>query len=377
MVSSEFDRRRKAGAHKGALMTTTRTPSRLSLLSGGTRSRQEDGRAGIVWGMMLAALFLALWTPRRAAAQTATSSTQPAAPSPTGWTGFIQTQYGAASFYNVITVDADLGYRLTDHLTVDAGVPVIWTRNSYSPVVSHYYYWSTLIGEPYLDARYSSTYKEFNYTSVLTGTIPIGNQNKTYTTGRVGVDWFNHVDDPIGNFTPFLNFGASNGSVNQFIIPRPYNSARPYQTLGLMGTVEAGLDYKLNQGHIRGAKIGASYYALIPGGPQKIYSRLVFPYSVLAGDGEHLRYYDSNFESTIGKYGSSLVVGGVYGVSARKGISSIDRDNGYSLWLDLTRWHPLDVQIGYTRSVHYTLDVYTVNITFDAQNVIRSILPHH
>jgi hypothetical protein len=181
----------------------------------------------------------------------------------------------------------------------------------------------------------------------------------------------------MGSLTPFLNFGASNGSVNQFIIPRPFNTARPYQTLGFMGDVEGGFDYKINRGHIHDLKIGASYYLLIPGGPQKIYSRLVIPYSVLAGDGEHLRYYDSNFESTVGRLGSSLIVGGVYGVSARKGVSSIDRDNGYSLWLDITRWHPLDVQMAYTHSVHYALDVYTVTLTFDAQNVIRSILPHH
>jgi len=35
------------------------------------------------------------------------------------------------------------------------------------------------------------------------------------------------------------------------------------------------------------------------------------------------------------------------------------------------------MQIAYTRSVHYALDVYTVTFTFDAQNVIRSIMPHH
>jgi hypothetical protein len=322
------------------------------------------------------ALGFALWTPSGADAQTATAAAQ-AAPSPTGWTGFVQTQYGAASFYNVIIANVDLGYSLTDHLTVDAGLPVIWTRNSYSPVIDHDYYWSTLLGEPYLDARYSSTYKELKYTSVLTGTIPAGNQDKTYVTGRVGVDWFNHVEDPMGSLTPFVNFGASNGAVNQFIMPRPYNTARPFQTLGFLGDIEAGADYKINRKHVHDVKVGASYYVLVPGGPQKIYSRLVFPYSVLAGDGRHLRYYDSTFESTVGKYGSSLIVSGVYGVNPSKGVSSISRDNGYSTWLDITRWHPLDVQIAYTRSVHYALDVYTVTLTFDAQNMIRSLMPHH
>lgn len=331
-------------------------------------------------GVALAAvLFVALWMPAWAKAQTApaatTSAPANAAPSPTGWTGFEELQYGATSLGNVIIADTDLGYSLTDHLTVDVGLPVIWTRNPFSPVIGHDYYWSTLIGEPYLDMRYSGTYKEVNYTSVLTGTIPAGNEDKTYVTGRVGVDWFNHVEDPMGSLTPFINFGASNGAINQFIIPRPFNEARPYETLGLMGDAEAGVDYKINWRRVHDVKIGASYYALIPGGPQKVFSRLVFPYSVLAGDGQHHRYFDSNFETTVGTYGSSAIVQYVYGVSPG-GISSVDKDNGFSGWVDITHWHPIDVQIGYTRSVHYLLDMYTVNITFDARNVIRSLMPH-
>src|SRR5215472_9654117 len=253
-VGWETDGRCRAGA-RGASLATSQTPGTLNPPPDRNRRYQERAKLCIKSAIMpMVVLLLTLLVPSASEAQTA--STPAAAPSPTGWTGFLQVQYGAASFYNVITTDVDLGYRLTDHITVDAGLPVIWTRNSYSPVVDHDYYWSTLLGEPYLDGRYSSTYKEFNYTSVLTATIPVGNQDKTYTTGRVGVDWFNHVDDPMGNFTPFLNFGASNGSVNQFIIPRPYNSARPYQTLGLMGPARAEVENSLNKGLIRGTKLG-------------------------------------------------------------------------------------------------------------------------
>lgn len=344
---------------------------------GGSRlARPTRLRASLSWGALVGlALAMVLWTPHWAEAQNVTTATK-AAPSPTGWTGFEEVQYGATSLGNVIIADTDLGYSLTDHLTADVGLPVIWTRNPFSPVIDHDYYWSTLIGEPYLDLRYTGTYKGAAYTSVLTGTIPVGNEDKTYVTGRVGVDWFNHVEDPMGNLTPFINFGASNGTVNQFIIPRPFNEARPYETLGLMGDVEVGADYKIERGRIHNVKIGASYYALIPGGPQKVFSRLVFPYSVLAGDGQHHRYFDSTFETTVGPQGSSAIVQGVYGVSV-KGISSIDKDNGFSGWLDITRWHPVDIQLGYTRSVHYLLDMYTVTLTFDATNVIRSLMPHH
>lgn len=324
--------------------------------------------------VLAGALFAALLPVPWADAQTAAPAAKPA-PSPTGWTGFEELQYSATSLDSIIIEDTDIGYNLTDHFTVDVGLPVIWSRAPFSPVINRDYYWSTLLGEPYVDVRYSGTYKGANYTSVLTGTIPAGNEDKTFVTGRVGVDWFNHVEEPMGALTPFVNFGASNGVVNQFVIPRPFNEARPYQTLGLMGDVEAGAEYKISRFHMHDMKIGASYYALIPGGPQKVFSRLVFPYSVLAGDGQHHRYFDSTFETTVGPNGSSAVVGGVFGVNTH-GISTIDRDNGFSGWLDITRWHPIDVQIGYTRSVHYLLDMYTVTITYNARDLLRSLVPH-
>lgn len=328
-------------------------------------------------GRMLAlvlGLLMALCLPAYAQESTTDQSAAPPAPppSPLGFTGFLQVQYGATSLGNVIITDADLGYQVTDHLSGDIGLPVIWTRNPFSPVTGHDYYWSTLLGEPYVDIKYSSNYKEYNYTSILTGTIPVGNEDSTFTTGRVGVDWFNHIDEHMGNITPFLNFGASNGTLNRFIMPRPYSEARPYETLGVMGDAEAGFEYKLKQQAARGASIGGSYYILVPGGPQKVFSRYVFPFSVLEGDGQHHRYFDSTFETNA----TVAVIGGLAYSPPPKGLSTIDRDNGFSVWLDIPHWHPVDVQLSYTRSVRYLLDMYTVTINFDGKNLIRSLMPH-
>ena len=319
----------------------------------------------------LPGLALAQTSPAASGASTPSSA---AVPSPLGWTGFEEVQYGAqpALGGNIIIEDTDLGYALTDHLTVDVGLPVIWSRSPFSPVINHDYYWSALLGEPYFDARYSNTYHaEIKYTSVLTATLPVGNEDKVFATGRVGVDWFNHVEEPLGKVTGFVNFGASNGAINRFIMPRPYSEARPYETLGLLGDAEAGAEYRINAFHVKNVGIGGSYYVLIPGGPQKVYSRYVFPYSVLAGDGQHHRYYYSTFETT----GTSAVVGGVYGVPTG-GLAAVDRDNGFSGWIDLPRWHSLDFQLSYTRSVHYLTDTYGLTITFDGQDLIRSLMPH-
>lgn len=283
-----------------------------------------------------------------------TISPPPAPPSPTGWLAFEQLQYEASSLGNVIIADTDLGYGFTDHLSGDVGVPVIFSRSPFSPVIDHDYYWSVLLGEPYVDVKYTDVYHDINYTSILTGTIPARNEDRVFTTGRFGVDWFNHMDEQVGPITPFLNIEASNGAVNRFVMPRPFEEARPYQTLGFLADAEAGFESKLDNRFVKGVKIGASAYLLAPAGPQKVFSRFVFPYSSLAGDGHHSRYFDSAFETT--------------------GLSAIARDNGFSAWVEINRWRNLDIQLGYTRSVHYDLDIYTLMFNFDARDVVRQLL---
>ncbi|HEV2381741.1 MAG TPA: hypothetical protein VG206_18385 [Terriglobia bacterium] len=290
---------------------------------------------------------------------------------PTGWLGFEQLQYGVSALGNVIIEDTDIGYGVTEHLSGDIGLPVIFTRSPFSPVLSHDYYWSALLGEPYIDVKYTNTYHDFNYTSVLTGTIPASGEDKIYSTGRFGVDLFNHIEEPFGNYTPFLNIGFSNGAVNRFVMPRPYATARPYQTLGFLADAEAGLQYRFSKGRLRGVSVAVSAYGLEPAGAQKVYSRLVFPYSDLAGDGHHDRFFDSTFETT-----SNWVIIDQTLQPTVIPNSKLSRDNGFSGTVDITRWHNLDVQLAYTRSMHYDLDVYTATFTFDARELLRSVVPH-
>lgn len=290
-----------------------------------------------------------------APSSSATSATQstPANAPPTGFTGFIQTQDSANLVGTVLMFDADMGYGLSDHLSADIGVPVIFSRNPFPPVTNHDYYWSVLLGEPYLDVKYMGIYHNVNYTSVLTGTGPVANEDKIFTTGRFGVDWFNHLDEQIGSVSPFLNIEASNGAVNRFIMPRPFEEARMYQSLGLLGDAEVGFEYKVNNHFVRGVNIGASAYLQTGGGPQKMFSRLVFPYSSLAGDGDHERAWDSSFET--------------------KGTSTLTRDNGWSVWADLNPLPNLNVQLAYTRSVHYDMDIYSAVFNFDASQWVKAL----
>jgi hypothetical protein len=266
-------------------------------------------------------------------------------------------------------LDIDAGYVFSDHISADVGVPLVLTRSPFSPVLNRDYYWSGALGEPYVDVRYTRSLKsEATLTSILTGTIPVGNEEVTFTTGRAGVDWFNHIEEKWGLLTPFVNIEASNGAVNRFVMPRPFEEARPFESLGFLSDFEAGSSLKLPW-LLKGASLGASAYAVVPVGPQKIFSRLVLPYSALGdlseGSLHHYRLWDQTFETT--GYAGACPECGV--PKDTKGV----RDNGYSGWLDVARFQPFDLQLGYTHSVHYGLDTYTVTLTFDGRNLVKKI----
>jgi hypothetical protein len=341
-----------------------------AVCSGFRRPKRQPLAGHLCLVIFVAAVFmpciLRAQTGSGSAAQTSAQSNTPSQPqaesqpSPPRVLGFVEAQGGYSHLGIVGILDFDLGFRFNDHITGDIGLPLILTRSPFSPVLDRDYYWSGGMGEPYVDIRYTRPLRHSGatLTSILTGTVPFGNQSTTFTTGRFGVDWFNHIEGKWGSVTPFLNFGASNGAVNRFIMPRPYTEALPYQSLGFLSDFEAGGEVPLSapKFHIKGLSLGASAYALVPAGPQKVFSRFVLPHSTLAGSSNHNRYFYSTYETV--------------------GHPAISRDNGYSGWLDVTRFRRFGIQLGYTHSEHYALDTYTVTLTFHAGSLIKTITGH-
>jgi hypothetical protein len=284
---------------------------------------------------------------------------------------FMQLQTSYSSLGIVGALDIDAGYKLTDHIAADIGAPLLLTRSPFSPVLDRDYYWSGALGEPYVDVRYNRSIFHADFTSILTGTLPFGNEEETFITGRVGVDWFNHIETKWGLLRPFLNLEASNGMVTRFVMPRPFEEALPYETLGLMTDYEAGAEIQLPS-LLKKFSIGGSAYAMVPIGPQKVFSRLVLPYSALGdyskGSINHHRFFDQTFETT-----------GYPGACPECGppSSHLDRDNGFSGWVGVPSFHvlslPFALQLGYTHSEHYALNTYTLSLTFDGRQLVKKI----
>jgi hypothetical protein len=268
-----------------------------------------------------------------------------------GPTAYVELQ-GARSPLGVITaLDINLGYQLTNHWSGDVGLPIYYYRSPHSLITTSDWDTDTLFGDMYLDFRYSRTLPGAKFESVFTGTAPLSGSTRVFSTGRFGADWFNHLEPKksLMGVTPFVNFGAGTQTAGRYYMPRPYSIGRPYQTLGFMGDFEGGLGYRF----LKDYQIGGSFYALVPGGPQKMYSRIVVPGSAVVGDGHHYRYFDSAFE-TIGP-------------------STIARDNGYSAWAEIKHFKHVDIQLGYTRSVHYHYDSASVSIKLDGTELMRQI----
>ena len=279
---------------------------------------------------------------------------------PTGLTGFVQVQGTSTPLGLVMSLDANIGYNLTPHFGADVGLPVFLVRSPFSPYANRDWTWSALWGDPYIDLRYTTNRSRVKFVSVLTGTIPASSPERILTTGRFGVDWFNHVEGKFKGFMPFVNFGVANGTVNRYYMPRPYSMARPYQTLGFIADFEGGAHFQIRPGF----KIGASAYALVPGGPQTVFSRLVAPGSSVVGDYAHNRYFYHEFQTISQTYVDQDQD------KPRLG-SEIARDNGFSGWLEIGKVRSVTLLIGYTRSAHYAYDALNVGLNFNATSLIK------
>ncbi|MGH9328300.1 MAG: hypothetical protein ACRD2B_16655, partial [Terriglobia bacterium] len=256
--------------------------SRPSSSEAGLRRSKSAPQSHSPLYLLWIGIVILLGLPSVMMCQSATATATPAASDQSNSPSviaFAQYQGSKNSLGMVMTLDADVGYQFSDRFAGDIGVPLLFVRTPFSPVVNRDWFWDTAIGEPYLDMRYTRPLgKKVKLTSIITVTIPAANEDRIYSTGRFGADLFNHVEETFGNLTPFLNFGASNGAVSQFVMPRPYQEARPYESLGFLSDYEAGASYKRRKGLFKGLGVGASVYDLLPVGPQKIFSRLVLPY---------------------------------------------------------------------------------------------------
>ena len=77
--------------------------------------------------------------------------------------------------------------------------------------------------------------------------------------------------------------------------------------------------------------MGASAYGILPAGQQTVFSRVAH-----GAAPQHGRVFEGNQQTT--------------------GSADIAKDNGFSMWLNASPGRVVEVEVGFTRSMHYDLN---------------------
>ena len=273
-----------------------------------------------------------------------------------GWTSSMNFDGNVDSDQRVFDLSSRVGYNFTKHWGADIGVPFEFVSSS-SPsttagtgkgaATATSSSGSTTtnslksMGNVFADLRFNAKGNVANYSSSLVVSAPTGNKTNGISTGRVTEGWNNHVEHDFGLLTPFVEAGFGNSVMDTRLYHRPFSS------LGFVSQFTGGTTIDLSHDF----SLGASLYDVLPSGQQKLYSKLVARGSAQAvGKGNHGRAYELTAETV--------------------GTSALTRDNGDSAWVDYSPG-VLDLQIGYTHSVHYADNTFAFSTGVNLGKLMR------
>jgi len=328
-------------------MTRSRlTPVTLVTLAFLKKSRTIKPR--IIKPMMnprtvLAILLLLITTAGPVAAQT-TAAAKPNPQEEKGFTSYAEFGGSSNSDGQVYELNSSVGYNFSQHFGMDVAVPIYFVHASSSTAGG-----STSnngLGNPHVDLRLKFSNPAVNYGSVLTGWVPTADTKKGLSTGRATFDWTNRFDRSFSRLTPFAEAGIGNTIADSRLFIRPFTS------LGFNAHFQAGANFDL----WKFFSVGASAYDILPSGQQTIFSKLVKQQPGGNSNSSHGRVFENNAQTT--------------------GTAAIARDNGYSTWVDASPNRYLDMELGYTHSVHYALNTVSFSVGVNIGQLARSGARH-
>jgi hypothetical protein len=243
---------------------------------------------------------------------------------------FFEEFRGSTSNQGQFTIlDTSVGYDFNRHVGLDLGVPYYFFRATPNLVAGEKHYWDNTLGDPYADLRLTFENRVLNYATVLTASVPIA-ETGAFSTGRLGLSWFNHFDRPIGRLTPYVNVGISNGLLDTRLISQPFQIYDSFRSLGFLADGEGGMTLRVANRLI----VGGSYYTLQPSGSQKVF----------AANGIQ------NF----------LLPNGTGTAN-----SDLTHDRGYSAFIRFNPTRFMYIEPAYVHSLKFNQDAATVTVGFD------------
>jgi hypothetical protein len=230
-----------------------------------------------------------------------------------------------------------VGYNFSGHFGMDVGIPVYFVRASSTTAGTTS---TNGIGNPYLDLRVKYLNPVLNFGSILTGYAPAGDSKKGLSTGRGTFDWTNHFDRSFSSLTPFAELGIANTITDSLLFERPFT------TFGFNTHLEGGVKYAV----WKILNVGASGYDILPTGQQTVFSK------VQGGSGNpasssHKPVFLNSQQTT--------------------GTADIAHDDGFSTWIGASPGRAVDMELGFTRSIHYDLNSVSFNIGLNLGRLYR------
>jgi hypothetical protein len=249
-----------------------------------------------------------------------------------GWSfsGLFQGSANDSGF--VTKADPSLGYQWSRHVRTYAGLPFYIVKQS--SLVTPTTTTGTVglmsgIGNAYLGIEFISNNDEVNFTSTIEGTAPTGDEAKGFSTGRATVDWTNTFSHTFTSISPFASAGLANTvSDTSFFV-------RPFTTTGFVTHFDGGAKFALSPI----AEVGALAYGVNASGQQRLVSKVLNRNAATTTtqvSGKN-RFFDTT--------GQIL------------GNAQLADDYGFSAWVSVHAGSKTDLQLGYTRSGNYDLNM--------------------
>lgn len=260
----------------------------------------------------------------------AQSAPKAAAQDATGFTSYAAFGGTSNSEGQIYELTTSVGYDFSQHFGADVGVPFYFIRPSSSAGGTS----TNGLGDPFVDVRLKFLNPAVNFGSTLTGFAPLGDSKRGLSTGRGTFDWTNHFDHSFSSLKPFVDLGIGNTIVSTQMF------VRPYTTLGFNTHVQGGASYDI----WKFFSVGASAYDILPSGQQTVFSRVAH-----GAAGQHGRVFENNQQTT--------------------GSADIAKDDGFSTWVDASPGRVVDVELGFTRSMHYDLNSVSFMIGFNLKQL--------
>lgn len=229
----------------------------------------------------------------------------------------------------VMILSSSVAYHFNSHFSAGIGIPIYFDQATSTAGTTT----SSGIGNVFGTVRAAWKNRLLNYATLLTGAAPSGDTKKGLSTGHATFDWDNRIDHDISVFTPFVDAGVANSIMDTRFFQRPFTS------YGNLAHFEAGTDIDLSHSF----SLTLSGYDIAPWGTQTIISRVVTAGSAGNPAGiKHGRAFEGSHSTT--------------------GTASLASDDGYTAGLNFSPRAYLDLDLGYTRSVHYALNTVSFGV---------------